>query len=238
MEKINVLIVEDKQLIAHDIASKLRKHNMEVIGIFDTGEEALQSLEQKVPDLLLMDIQLAGALDGIATAKLITDKYPIPVVYLSDHVDNVTVQRATKTLPAAYLSKPFNEGDVVRAINIAFTNFKEMGKVPHNLLSNHIFIKTDTGHIKLAYDHIIYLEADRAYCKVITEDKTYIHTNSLNHVMEQINHKDFIRVHRSYVINVTKITEIEGNIIKLGKHQVEMSKSMREELIGKLKFLK
>jgi DNA-binding LytR/AlgR family response regulator len=60
----------------------------------------------------------------------------------------------------------------------------------------------------------------------------------MNHVFDQINNKHFVRIHRSHVININKITAIEGNMVKLGKHQVEMSKSMRDELIGRLTFLK
>ena len=238
MEKISVMIVEDLSLVAEDIASKLKKHDLDVTGIYSNAEEAIQSLEERIPDLILMDIQLAGALDGISAAQIINEKYSIPIIYLSEYVDKPTLERAKKTLPANYLAKPFHENDLVRAIEIAFTNWQVRGNVSHNILRNHIFIKADQSHVKLSYSDIIYLEADRAYCNVVTETKTYIQSNNMSHIFDQINHKDFIRVHRSHVINVNKITEIEGNIIKLGRHSVEMSRAMRDELIGKLKFLK
>jgi DNA-binding LytR/AlgR family response regulator len=60
----------------------------------------------------------------------------------------------------------------------------------------------------------------------------------MSYVLGQLNHRDFVQVHRSYAINANKITELEGNIIRLGEHKVEMSKGMRDDLIGKLKFLK
>jgi DNA-binding LytR/AlgR family response regulator len=239
MEKISVLIVEDMSLIAEDIASRLRKNNIDVAGIFASAEEAIDSLQEKTPDLIIMDIQLAGALDGISAAQIINKDNDIPVIYLTDHVDKVTLERAKKTLPAQYLSKPYNEGDLIRAIEISIANWQaRMGGSTRNILRNHIFIKDDVSHVKLSYNDIIYLEADRAYCNIVTEKKTYMQTSNMSHVFGQIKHKDFIRVHRSHVINVNKITEIEGNIIKLGKHQVEMSRGMREDLIGKLKFLK
>jgi len=238
MEKINLLIVEDKPLIAEAIASKLKKHDINVVGIYPTGEEALDSLEQTMPDIVLMDIQLAGKLDGVTTAKMINDSYELPIIYLSDHVDDATVQRAAKTFPANYLAKPFNESDLVRAINIAFTNFAASGKARKSILDNHIFVRVDNAHIKLGYDEIIYLEADGAYCNVVTQSKTYVQSISMNHVLERIRHKDFVRVHRSYVINANKITKIDGNTITLGDHEVVMSKSMREELTGKLNYLK
>lgn len=238
MEKINVLIVEDSLIVAEGIAVKLKKHQMEIIGICESGEEAIAFIEKRLPDLIIMDIQLAGALDGISTSKLIKDKYEIPVIYLSDYVDDLTVQRASKTSPANYLAKPFNENDLVRAINIAFANSGKSNKVLHGILGHHIFIKDEDVHFKLAFGDIIYLKANGAYCNIVTEGKTFVQSISMNHVLEQINDQNFIRVHRSYVVNANKITKIQGNTVFLGKHEVVMSKSLRDELVGKLKYLK
>lgn len=238
MEKIKVLIVEDSGLIAEDIASRLKNHSMEVIGIYAQGEDAIDSLDEAVPDLIIMDIQLAGAMDGISTAQVINENFSIPIIYLSDHIDTNLIERAKKTFPASYLQKPFNEGELVRVLEIAFTNWQERKERHRNILRNHIFIRDGQSYIKLSYNDIIYLQADRAYCNIVTEQKTYIQSNNMSYVLGQLNHRDFVQVHRSSVINANKITEIEGNIIRLGEHKVEMSKGMREDLIGKLKFLK
>lgn len=237
MEKINVLIVEDSGLIAEDIAVKLRKHNMNIAGIFASGEEAIQSLNRVVPDLILMDIQLAGALDGISAAQVIGQNFQIPIIYLSDHTDKNLVDRAKKTFPANYLSKPFNEVELVRALEIAFANVQV--KQPYgSVLQNHIFIKDGTSYIKIAYHDIVCLKAERAYCTIVTENKHYLQSTNMSGVLSQLNHPDFIQVHRSFVVNITKITAIHGNMIQLGKIKAEMSKSKREELIGRLQFLK
>jgi len=237
MEKIKVMIVEDMQLTAEDIASKLRKNDMEVSGMYDTGEDALASFQSHQPDLILMDVQLAGAYDGISTAKMITEKYSVPVIYLSDFVDKPTVQRATKTLPSAYLGKPFNEDELIRATHIAFARFKASGKTSN--ANDHIFVKAEKGGlVKLPYADIVYIEADRSYCKIVTDDKVLVQTVNMNQVVDQIAHKDFVKVHRSYVININKVTGLDGNVIRLGKHQVEMSKAMRDDVISRLNILK
>lgn len=239
MEKIKVLIVEDSGLIAEDIAARLKNHNMEVIGIYAQGEDAIDSLDEAVPDLIIMDIRLAGAMDGISTAQVINENFSIPIIYLSDHVNKDLIERARKTFPASYLQKPFNEGELVRVLEIAFTNWQQRTERNSNILRNQIFIKEGQSYVKLAYSDIIYLQAERAYCNIITESKTYLQSNNMSYVHAQLNHRDFIQVHRSYVINANRISEIEGNIIRLGtNHKVEMSKGMRDDLIGKLKFLK
>jgi len=243
MEQIKVLIVEDKLLIAEDIAAKLRKHNLDVTGIYDRGEDALASLDEHQPDLILMDINLAGELDGIETARRIQEKHAIPVIYLSDYADSETVNRAKQTLPANYLSKPFQETDLIRAIEIAFHNARAnrpaAAAVKQSLLPEHVFLRTNNqAFIKLAYDDILFLEADKVYCDVITKDKRYKLSISMNHVHEQLDNPDFVRVHRSNVINVNNITALEGNVVHMGEHEIQMSKDYKDALMAQLKFIK
>lgn len=238
MSKIKVLVVEDSPLIAEDIAFKLRKHNFEVMEVFDKGEDALEYLKQNEPDLVLLDIKLAGAMDGISTAYVINQSYAVPIIYLSDLSDAETIHRAKLTRPSNYLTKPFNEADLVRAVDLAFSNFAAQPLASGDEKRDHIFVKYDNSFVRISINDIVFLEADRSYCKIVTADNAYIQSVSLNHVFDQIKNKNFVRIHRSNVININKITAIDGNMVKLGKHVVEMSISMRDELINRLTFLK
>jgi len=233
MQKTRVLIVEDKALIAEAIVSSIEKNDMKAVGVFDTGEEALQYIKGDAPDVVLMDIQLAGAMDGISTAMMINRDYNIPVIYLTDFEDSAIVDRAVKTRAVNYLTKPFNEAQLIRAIRMAIENHPgpEISK-------DHIFIKTDAGHEKIQIADIIILEANGAYCNIITEHKTYVQSISMNHVLDQLANPAFVRIHRSHVINIQKISKLEGNQVVLGKHKVDMSRTMREDLLARLKFLK
>ena len=238
MSKIKVVVVEDSALIAEDIAYKLSKHHIEVVETFDRGEDAIEYLKKNEPDLVLLDIRLAGALDGISTGYIIQNTYSFPIIYLSDLADAETLHRAKQTRPSNYLTKPFNEADLVRAIDLAFSNFSFQRSSTPAKKTDHIFIKTENTFIRLSLSEILFLHADRSYCNIITEEKTYVQSVSMNHVYEQINNEDFIRIHRSYVVNIHKVSAIEGNLVKVGRHTIEMSKSMRDELIGRLTFLK
>jgi DNA-binding LytR/AlgR family response regulator len=241
MENIRVLVVEDSALIAEDIAMKLGRHHFDVMKICDRGEDALEFLKKNKPDLVLLDIKLAGALDGISTGFMISRDYSLPIIYLSDLSDRETLNRAKQTRPANYLTKPFNEADLVRAIELAFSNynaqpFTSSPSAPGQ--RDHIFVKSDNAFVRIPLHDILYLHADRSYCNIVTEDRTYVQSSSMNHVFEQISHEDFIRIHRSYVVNVSKITALDGNMVKIGKHSLEMSKGMRDELMSRLRFLK
>jgi DNA-binding LytR/AlgR family response regulator len=239
MENIKVLIVEDKILIAEGIAATLRSHSLDVTGVCTTGEEALTHVKNYKPDLVLMDIELGGAIDGISTAKLLQEIHPVPIIYLSDFGDKKTVERAKQTLPANYLTKPFVDADLVRAIEIAFTNANaKNNSASQPSFKKHVFLKDKNIFIKLACDDILFLEADRAYCKVITGDKEFVLSNSMNHVHEQLNKNDFIRIHRSYIVNLSRVTSINGNVIGFGSRSVTMSKEYRDDFLGRIKFLR
>lgn len=238
MSNIKVLVVEDSALIAEDIANKLRKHQFDVIEMFDRGEDALEYLTKNEADLVLLDIRLAGALDGISTGYMIHNTHGLPIIYLSDLSDRETLQRAKQTRPSNYLTKPFNEADLVRAVDLAFSNFISEPRAPAAGKHDHIFVKNDSSFERILLEDILYLHADRAYCNIVTENKTYVQAVSMNHVVDQISSPDFVKIHRSHVVNVNKVRAIEGNIVKVGVYSLEMSKSMREELIGRLSFLK
>ena len=238
MEKIKVLIVEDKLLIAEDIAARLEKHSMEVVAVCSNGEEAIEMTNRKNPDLILMDIELAGAMDGISAAHSILRHHSVPVIYLSDYTDNKTLERAKKTQPANYLTKPFNEADLIRAIDLAFNNARHIPSAGSRL-SKPIFLRTESQvYIKLDLQEILYLEADRSYCKVITTTRTFTLSTSMNNVYEQLNHEDFIKVHRSYIVNVNRVTSLDGNSVKIGETEIQMSKEYRDGLMGLLKIIR
>lgn len=239
MEPIKVLIVEDQWLIAQDIKIKLEDHNFKVMSIVTSGEKALEVVASSPPDLILMDIQLAGELDGIATAEKIVQNYAIPIVYLSDFVDQETVNRAKKTNPANYLSKPFKKEDLLRALEIAYYNASQQkSKLPERL-ADRILIRTDNNTADMiSYAEIVYIEAARSYSYVHTTGKKYTLSNSMKKVLEKLKNPDFVRVHRSYVVNLNHITGIEGNIIRMGGHKVEMSSSYKNSLLEKINFIK
>jgi DNA-binding LytR/AlgR family response regulator len=234
---VQVIIVEDQSVIAETISSVLKRNNIDVLGVCQSGEDAIQLAAAKKPNLVLMDIHLQGALDGIAAAKLINDTAEVPIIYLSDHADSRTVTRAKQTFPASYLTKPFNEADLIRAIDIAITNANRDGR-KHHAGQKDIFVRTKSQLIRLRLDEVLYLEAERSYCKIVTESGSEILSTSMNHVQEQLPDGEFIRVHRSFTVNVKKISAIDGNTLKLGAKEVTMSKDYREHLMSRINVLK
>ncbi|WP_128694697.1 hybrid sensor histidine kinase/response regulator [Methanoculleus taiwanensis] len=119
MTTSSVLVVEDEAIVARSIEKKLTRAGYTVPAVVLSGEDALGVAAATRPDLVLMDIRLRGAMDGIDTAQEIRDRHNIPVVYLTAFADMKTVERAKKTEPFGYLIKPFGERDLLLTIELA-----------------------------------------------------------------------------------------------------------------------
>ncbi len=124
MPETKILIVEDEIIPAKDIQTCLRNLGYTVSGITSSGEEAIQKASEVCPDIVLMDIKLKGDMDGIEAARQIKDSFNIPVVYLTAHADDATLERAKITEPYGYILKPFEERDMHINIEIALYKHK------------------------------------------------------------------------------------------------------------------
>ena len=122
MNAIKILIVEDELIISKQLSIYLKQRNYDVIGIPRSGEQALEIVENENPDIVLMDIDLDGELDGIETAAKIHETLIIPIIYLTKFNDNRTLDRVKDTLPATYLTKPYKNHDVRNAIEMAISS--------------------------------------------------------------------------------------------------------------------
>jgi CheY-like chemotaxis protein len=168
MEKAKILVVEDEAIVAMDIAGTLRKLGHEVTGTVPSGSQAIASLQQQRPDVILMDIGLKGDMDGIQTAAQIRSQNRIPVIFLTAFVDEKTLDRAKETVPSGYLTKPFEENDLRIAIEVGLYRAKqeaERDELIKQLQSALAEIKTLSGLIPIC-----------SWCKKVRDDAGYWQT--------------------------------------------------------------
>jgi diguanylate cyclase (GGDEF)-like protein/PAS domain S-box-containing protein len=119
MNSPQIMVVEDERVVAADLEMRLRRLGYRVPAVVSSGEEALCRAAETNPDLVLMDIMLAGQLDGMETAARIKDGLDIPVIYLTAHGDAGTLQRAKSLEPFGYILKPFDERNLHAAVEVA-----------------------------------------------------------------------------------------------------------------------
>ena len=126
MKNVEILVVEDEAIVAADLAARLRRLGYGVPAVVSSGEEALEQVPKTNPSLVLMDIKLAGKLDGIEAAHQIQMQYAIPVIYVTAHSDEATLARARAkaTGPYGYLIKPFDMDELRTTIEVALHKHK------------------------------------------------------------------------------------------------------------------
>lgn len=134
--QLKIFIVEDEYIVAKDLKLRLENMGHKVVGIANEGNEAIKKTGKTYPDLILMDIVLQGDHDGIETAQQIRDKYAIPFVYLTSYYDDGILERAAKTQPYGYVTKPYDDIGLNTAILMAIYKYRneKLVSIPENEL--------------------------------------------------------------------------------------------------------
>jgi len=115
----SILIVEDEPIVAKDLQQSLREMGYDAYAIASSADDAIRRASERCPDLVLMDIRIKGARDGIQTAEILRRQFGVSVVYLTAHADEATIERAAKTEPYGYLLKPIKSAELRSAIEVA-----------------------------------------------------------------------------------------------------------------------
>ncbi len=235
MEKTKILIVEDDMIIAANISLQLTNLGYEVTGIETKAKEAIHHALETKPDLILMDVQLKGESNGIEAAHAIRKYLDIPLIYLTANVDEATFQKAKETHPFAFIAKPFTNLNLERTVALVEEKILEKRdavSVEDTLVDSQedrIFIRNNNKLIKVMLDDILYVEADRNYCKITTIAQSYMVVSPMNKLCEKIDSRNFVRIHRSFVVNFSKLeavaesyVEVNGKLIPIGKQYKEV----------------
>jgi len=122
MSDVKILIVEDDDVLARIISWRLNNLGYIVCGRTTSCAETMECLAKERPDLVLMDINIKGDIDGIETTALIRKEFKLPVVFLTSHSDGTTLERAKATRPQGFVLKPFSDNDLRVAIELALNN--------------------------------------------------------------------------------------------------------------------
>ncbi|PHN05163.1 DNA-binding response regulator [Flavilitoribacter nigricans DSM 23189 = NBRC 102662] len=243
-----ILMVEDDMIIAADISMQLTKLGYTVTGIHTRGEDALRTIEQNRPDIILMDIVLSGKMNGIETAEIVLEQFQVPVIFLTSNSDDATFQQAIRAKPYAFISKPFQRSDLERTLSLVLQRIAveqeaepaDDGSEDHvSAMDDRLFIRHKNQLVKVLLVDILYAEADRNYCKIHTEKQTYLLSVPLRNIEAQLPASIFIRVHRSYVVNLEKIDAISEyhEYLTIHSHQVPIARRSKEEVAKRLKMI-
>ncbi|MEM1325598.1 MAG: response regulator [Bacteroidota bacterium] len=245
MNNIHILIIEDEMIIAAKISMHLEQLGYDVAGIIPRGEEAVLHCREHAPDILLLDINLKGNINGIETAQVLQKEMDIPIIYLTANADEATFNRAKQTRPYAFISKPYKKLDLQRAIELTISRMSEDKGVTIQqaqqedsyILSDRIFVRQNNKMVKLFLRDILYVEAERSYCRIYSQDSEYLLSIPMKDLLEKLQPDHFMRVHRSFVINLKQVDEVSESHVVIKKKAVPLGKSYREEFLRRVQMV-
>ena len=252
-ERIQILIIEDEAVLGLYVSDLLESQGYDVLDVVDNGREALSVYQQNRVDLVLCDINLKGGWDGIETAQQLIAFKPVPVIYLTAFSDRDTIERAKNTFPAAYLTKPVRAENLNIAVELAIHNFiqaktavvssekkidsseKEIGRETILLMDDHVFIKHNYQFVRIPLDEILMLEADNTHTHIITKAQKYTLRMTMGGTQQRLGYAPLVRVHRSYVINVRKITGFNDRELFIDTTIIPMGAQFRDDFMKHFK---
>ena len=241
-QPLKILIVEDEMLIAANLAMQLKTIGYLITDTVPRGEDAVNAIKIDRPDLVLMDINLKGDMDGIETAAKMQLQSPMPIIYLTANTDDAHFERAKMTNPYAFLSKPFKKMDLKHAIELAGEKIlaernKAEAQPEKFVLNDRIFVRHHDVMVKIIIDDIYYLEADRNYCQVHTKANTYLLVNTLKNMEDKLPAEQFQRIHRSFIVNLKHVDEVALSHVMVENKTLPLSKELRKNLLDRLKLV-
>jgi len=249
MDNINVLIIEDTPSQSERLVKSLKENNYNVAGVSTTLKEALSLFysAEKI-DIVIIDIFLNGVPDGLAFAETINavPNASKPFVFLTSSTDRKIFERAKLTQPFSYLMKPFNELELLYAIEMAVEKFYAqqdvfLGDEEDTVISEeYLFVKKGKSLKKVQVSDIIYIEVEEKYCNIITEKEKFVILISLTKLQKLLDNSIFCKTHRNYIANTEKIVEIvpaDNLIILSGNHKITLSDTYKD-FLKKIRTLK
>ncbi|TSE10216.1 LytR/AlgR family response regulator transcription factor [Aquimarina algiphila] len=248
MDNVNILIIEDTPEESDALSNVLLANNYNIVGVARSLKEALTMFYNAKVDIAIVDVFLDGTPDGITFAETINivPDARRPFVFLTSSTDRQIFERAKLTQPFSYLIKPFNELEILYAIEMAVEKFYGQTDVFLSeeedtvISTEYLFIKKGKALKKVFLSDIIYIEVEEKYCNIITEKEKFVILISLTKILELLDNSDFCRTHRNYIVNIEKITEIipgDNLILLSGNHKATLSDTYKN-IIKKVRTLK
>ena len=229
---LSCIIVEDLQVAADYLGRCCEKSGLVTVKAHYTNvAEALEYLNKNAIDLLFLDVEMPGATGFELLDQLAYHPKVILTTSKSEYAYNAFEYNVTD-----FLKKPFTYQRFLDAVH-KLINHSSQDAPPPPGNNDHIFIKSEGKLVRLKNDDILYMESMGDYVKFVTTDKKYVTHNTIKHLEEKINKQCFIKVHRSYIINITKIDDIRENDLYIKGHEIPISKAHRAEIIKKLNII-
>jgi|TARA_R110002096_G_scaffold91733_3_gene207571 DNA-binding LytR/AlgR family response regulator len=227
---MNCIIIED-QPPAQRILKKYIEDmgTLELMGTFSDPILAMEFLNNNGIDLIFLDIHLPR-LTGLDLLKSLSKK---PAIILTTAYSEYALESYELDV-VDYLLKPFSFLRFVKAVGKVSvsvdTKTNEKPIIKSNPAKKEHFVKLGYDHVRIAFEDMMYIRADGDYCEIILMDKKYLSSEPMRKWMELLDGLHFIRIHKSYMVNITRIEKVSGNLITLvNGEQLPIGRAFKED---------
>lgn len=247
---INILVIEDESIVRKDIEQTLEKIGYNVIGAADNGEDAIDLAVRFRPDVILMDIMLKGDMNGIAAAEEIKRTLDVPIIFLTAYADRSTLGEAKLAEPHGYVLKPFKDVDLQTSIEMAIHKFSKeqearleneflRNMAEHKETAEYLFVKNRSRLMKIDHKDLLFIEALKDYVVVHTPEQSFTIHSTMKDVENKLNERRFMRVHRSYIVNLDAIHSIKYSMIQVRdmEKEIPIGGSYKDLLASRINLL-
>lgn len=232
--KLRSILIEDEPMASAALQRLCKKSaNIELLEAYDNAETALKGIEKHDVQLIFLDIEMPG-LSGLE----LIDKLPyLPqIIFTTSNVEYA--YQAFEYDVTDFLRKPIDSPRFTRSVEKAIKIAEKFDAVYLESAKHELFVKTDGRYVRLPYSDIMYFENVGDYVKVITENSgTQVIYGALKSIDERLNNPRFLKVHRSFIVNIEKIKDIEDNTIVIGKKVIPISRSYKPILLRSINIL-
>jgi len=231
-------VIAEDEPIAREIIQTYCSHlpYLEVVASCGNALEAKMVLQQQKIDILFLDINMP-VMDGVSFLKSLKTQ---PQVIFTTAYKEYAVD-AFELSAVDYLLKPFSLDRFMMAVDKAVERLQTTANNPpasrpteEKPAEDFIFIKTDRKIFKIKYDELLYAEANGNFTRIVTATQTFSPGMTFTSVEELLPRPTFLRVHRSFIINKSKISHIEGNRVFIGQKEIPIGNNYKEEFLKEI----
>lgn len=234
---MNCIIIDDEVLARRLLIDYISKvEDLEAVAQFESPLQAQQILTTKKIDLLFLDINMPG-ITGIDFLKTLKEK---PLTILTTAYSEYAIQGYELDV-IDYLLKPISFERFYQSVNKA-TEYLKHGSILSRQQSDSIgngyfYVKSDYKIIRIDFKDILFVEGLREYVQIYTNKNKIITHITMQKLSEILPYEDFFRIHKSHIVNMKQVKEIEGNLLKIEDYKLVISKGQRKELFDRIEHL-
>lgn len=222
---MRILIVEDELLLAEMLGEILADFGYRDVVKTHSYDEAMHALKSTDNfDLAILDVNIGLGKTGVDIASWMQENYNADVFFLTSYSDKKTLTNAAKTQPDSYLIKPIRPNDLLAALTMVNAKREQAEQV--------ITIKDGYKKVRLDLNDLLYIHSDHVYIVLETKNKRYILRSSLDKFLQEYSFDELKRVHRSYIVNLSQISEYNSQTIWIGEHKIPISRSYKKEVLS------